>query len=110
MITFIGNSFASRVAASLLETVQLPELITTSFKDYETLAVELATSPSKLQSINDRLEQNKLKTTLFDTAKYTRHLEEAYLQMHFRYQNDLPPEHITVAKIEDDEKSSEMNR
>jgi predicted O-linked N-acetylglucosamine transferase (SPINDLY family) len=86
------------VAASLLNAIDLPELITTTQERYEALAIELATDPARLKQIKQKLERNRLTTPLFDTPLYTRHLESAYTQMYERYQADLPPEHIYVGQ------------
>jgi predicted O-linked N-acetylglucosamine transferase (SPINDLY family) len=96
VLTCMGESFASRVAASLLKAIGLPELITQTPEDYESLAIELATKPGKLQSIKDKLAANRLITPLFDTALFTQHIEEAYEKMYERYLADLPPDHIEV--------------
>ncbi len=96
VLTCMGAAFASRMAASLLNAVDLPELITTTQEQYEALAVELATNPERLRRIRQKLEQNRLTTPLFDTKLFTRHIEAAYLQMYERYQAGLPPEHIQV--------------
>ena len=96
MITCMGESFASRVAASLLNAIELPELITTTQKQYEALAIELATTPEKLRSIKQKLERNKLTTALFDTPRFTKHIEAAYKEMYERYQADLPPNNIYI--------------
>ena len=96
VLTCMGESFASRVAASLLRAIGLPELITADQADYESLAIELATNPVKLRSIRDRLTENRLTTPLFDTPLFTRHIEEAYREMYERYQNDLLPDRIEI--------------
>jgi len=96
VLTCIGISFASRVAASLLNAVNLPELITTSQEQYESLAIELATNPEKLKVIKDKLVDNLPTAPLYDTPLFTRHLESAYLSMYDRYQNGLDPDHIYV--------------
>ena len=96
VLTCMGESFASRVAASLLNAIGLPELITQTPEDYEALAIELATNPGKLQSIKAKLAANRLSTPLFDTALFTKHIEAAYVQMNERYQDDLPPDHFEV--------------
>lgn len=97
VLTVKGNTFASRVAASLLNAIDLPELITDSHEHYESLAVELATNPEKLYAIKTRLEKNRLTTPLFNTALFVQHIEAAYTQMYDRYQENLPPEHIYIA-------------
>jgi predicted O-linked N-acetylglucosamine transferase (SPINDLY family) len=96
VLTCTGEAFASRVAASLLSAIDLPELITTAQEDYEALAVQLANHPGQLGAIRQKLERNRLSTALFDTRLFTRHIEDAYTQMYERYQGDLAPEHIYV--------------
>ena len=96
VLTCTGESFASRVAASLLQAIELPELITDTRTNYEAIAIELATNPTKLKAIKDKLERNRLTTRLFDTTSFTKQLEDAYEQMYQRYQVDLPPNHIYI--------------
>ncbi|MDP6772322.1 MAG: hypothetical protein QF704_16570 [Anaerolineales bacterium] len=96
VLTCIGKSFASRMAASLLKAVNLPELITTTQEQYESLAIELATNPEKLTIIKTKLANNLATAPLYDTPLFTRHLESAYVEMYDRYQNGLEPEHIYV--------------
>ena len=96
VLTCIGKAFAGRVAASLLNAIHLPELITSTQEEYEALAIELATHPDRLGQIRLKLEKNRLTTPLFDSRLFTRHMENGYLQMVERYQADLPPDHIYV--------------
>ena len=96
VLTLMGESFASRMAASLLTAIDLPELITSSQEHYEALAIELATNPAKLKEIKTKLESNRLTTPLFDTPRFTKHIEDAYTKMCKRYHADLPPEHIYI--------------
>jgi predicted O-linked N-acetylglucosamine transferase (SPINDLY family) len=96
VLTRMGQSFASRVAASLLNAIGLPELITTSQAEYEALAIELALNPQKLAEIKLKLANNRLTTPLFDTPLFAKNLEAAYLQMYERYQADLQPDHIEI--------------
>ena len=97
VLTRIGRSFAGRVAASLLRSIELPELVTTSVQQYEDLAVELATNPTLLAEIKQRLAHNRLTTPLFDSRSFVRHLESAYTMIFERYRAGLPPDHIYVA-------------
>ena len=106
VLTMKGESFASRMAASLLTTIGLPELITSSQEQYEARAIELATNPDKLKAIKTKLKTNRLTTPLFDTPRFTKHLEDAYKKMYERYHADLPPEHIY---IEDDPSQIRIN-
>ena len=97
VLTQIGETFAGRVAASLLRTVGLPELITTTPQDYERRAIELANNPETLAAIRRKLAANRATTPLFDTALFARRIEAAYTAMHQRYQAGLAPANITVA-------------
>jgi predicted O-linked N-acetylglucosamine transferase (SPINDLY family) len=96
VLTCMGEAFASRVAASLLTAIHLPELVTATQEEYETLAVELATHPEMLAEIKRKLAKNRLTTPLFDSGLFSRHIEAAYMEMHERHQAGLPPEHIQV--------------
>ena len=81
MITLQGNHFASRVSSSLLHAIGLSELVTHSLKEYEKLAVRLATCPSDLLAVRQNLSFNRLRKPLFDTARFVRNLECAYGEM-----------------------------
>jgi len=96
LLTLVGQTFAGRVAASLLKAIDMPELVTTTQENFEALAVELATHPRRLMQIRNKLERNRLMTPLFDTRLFTRHIEDAYAKMYGRLQADLPPDHIFV--------------
>jgi predicted O-linked N-acetylglucosamine transferase (SPINDLY family) len=96
VLTCMGESFASRVAGSLLNAIDLPELITHSQQAYEAKAIELASNPIQLQAIKDKLAANKLTQPLFDTKLFTKHLEAAYTSMLQRHQSGLPPDHIYI--------------
>jgi predicted O-linked N-acetylglucosamine transferase (SPINDLY family) len=94
VLTLMGQSFASRVAASLLSAIGLPELITSTQEEYEALAIELAINPKKLADIKLKLVNNRLTTPLFDTQLFTKNIEDAYIKMMERYQANLKPDHI----------------
>jgi predicted O-linked N-acetylglucosamine transferase (SPINDLY family) len=94
VLTLIGKSFASRVAASLLNAIGLPELITNTQEEYEALAIELAINPQNLEDTRVKLANNRLTTPLFDTPIFAKNLETAYIQMMDLYWNDSLPEHI----------------
>ena len=96
VLTRMGQSPLSRLAGSILSAIGTPELITSSIDEYERLAVELATQPERLANLRQRLVRNRLTTPLFDSALYTRHVENVLAQMYERYQCDLAPEHIHV--------------
>ena len=99
VLTRTGETFASRVAASLLRAVGLPELITTTESEYEELAVNLAHDPQRLHAFRQHLQQNHLTAPLFDCKTYTRHLESAYGTIVERYHAGLPPDHIDIPRL-----------
>ena len=81
IITIAGEGFASRVAASILNCVGMKELITSNKKDYQELGIELATNPKKLIELKDQLKDSVSKSTLFGSIKFTKDLENLYLQL-----------------------------
>jgi len=81
LVTCTGQSYASRVAGSLLHAVGLPELVTHALGDYETLALRLAQHPRELAALRERLAAGRDTCPLFDTPRYVRNLEAAYEQM-----------------------------
>jgi predicted O-linked N-acetylglucosamine transferase (SPINDLY family) len=91
VLTCVGQSFASRYAASILKAVELPELITTTTQDYEDLAVRLATTPKELAPMRERLVKNRAVVPLFNTPLFTKNLEYAYTEIYERWQANLPP-------------------
>jgi protein O-GlcNAc transferase len=96
VLTQIGGTFPGRVAASLLQAIGLPELITSTHEAYERLAVELASDLQKLASIKHKLARNRLAKPLFDTQLFTQRIEAAYEQMHKRHQSGLVPDYIII--------------
>jgi predicted O-linked N-acetylglucosamine transferase (SPINDLY family) len=96
ILTCLGETFVGRVAASLLHAVGLPELVTHSHTEYESLALALATDPRQLSGIRQKLAQNRTTHPLFDTALSTKHIEDAYAQMMHRCRAGLPPTHFYV--------------
>ena len=80
LITLPGSSFPARVAASILGAANLPELIVPDLAAYESLALKLARDPAALKRVREKLA-GKSGMPLFDTARFTRNLEAAYLTM-----------------------------
>jgi protein O-GlcNAc transferase len=97
LLTCRGDTFAGRVGASLLNAVQLPELITTSLDSYEDAAVRLARDPAKLAIIKRKLAEHRLMTPLFDTELFVKGMERAYSAMYDRHKAALGPDHIDVS-------------
>ena len=96
VLTLEGKSFNSREAASIIRALNLPELITTTEEEYESLAIELATNPEKIKIITDKLVSNLSTAPLFDTPMFTKNLESAFSMMYDRYQQGLDPDYIYV--------------
>jgi predicted O-linked N-acetylglucosamine transferase (SPINDLY family) len=99
LLTCTGNTFAGRVASSLLSAAGLPELITQSLDEYEALGMELATTPAMLVAARARLILHRHDHPLFDTGRFRRHLESAYMQMWDRHQRGDPPESFEVRPV-----------
>ncbi len=99
VLTCAGETFASRVAASLLNAIRLPELITSTVDSFEAVAVELANNLDKLKKIKQKLANHRLTTPLFDTSLFTRHIEAVYTKMYERYQAGLAPDYIYVSAL-----------
>lgn len=96
VVTCLGDSFAARVGASLLNAIRQPELITTTPAAYEQLAIKLANDPARLATLRAKLARDRLTTPLYDTKQYTRDLETAYAAMMERHMAGLPPDHVRV--------------
>jgi predicted O-linked N-acetylglucosamine transferase (SPINDLY family) len=91
LVTYLGRSFAGRVAGSLLRAVGLDELVVGSLAEYARLARRLAASPAELARIRSKLQAARLSAPLFDTQRLCRHLEAAYRAMHERHvRRELP--------------------
>jgi len=100
VLTCKGGTFAGRVAASLLHAAGLPQLATASLAEYEALAHKLAGDRALLASMRQRLAQNRLSCALFDTARFTRHIEAAYTTMVRMVRSGEGPRSFAVDPIE----------
>lgn len=98
VLTCMGSAFASRVAASLLKAIDLPELITNDGESFVARAIELAKDRVQLQSLRERLHGNRLRAPLFDVERLARAIESAYTQVHARREAGQPPAAIRIAE------------
>ena len=98
LLTLMGNSFAGRAAASALKAVGLPGLIAHTPDAYEAMASSLARNPAALAELRAKLAHNRRVSPLFDTARFTRHLETAFETMWTRHQEGEPPASFAVAR------------
>ena len=96
LLTFAGPTFPARVAASLLTAIGLPQLITHSPQEYADLALELAQDPQRLKTLRSTLAEQISLSPLFDSMRFTRHLETAFETVHARHQSGLPPASFSV--------------
>jgi len=96
MLTLKGQAYQARMGASIVNALNLPELITTNSAEYESMAIELAKNPAKLRLIKDKLESNLSTAPLFDTKLFTKSLEFAYTEMYENHHKGLEPDHIYV--------------
>ncbi len=97
MATVIGESFASRVAASLLNTVGLEQLVFADAAAYEAGVIELLQQPHRLQAMRGQLERERLNGPLFDGARFARDLESLYRRMVERSRAGLAPAALAAA-------------
>ena len=85
IVTLTGKSFTSRVVASILNTLNLKNLISYDFVSYEKKAIELATNPNKLRILKTKLKKDKIKKTLFNTKLYTHNIEIIFKSLFENY-------------------------
>ena len=97
VITYAGENFASRVAASLLKAVGLPELACDSLADYRHLVLKLAGDVPARQALHEHLVLARDQATLFDSDRYTQDFGDLLWRMAERWSQGLPPEHLDVA-------------
>lgn len=81
VVTYMGDAFPARVAGSLLHAIGMEELATHSLADYEALALALASDPARLTKLKQKLVANRANSSLFNTEKFCRNLENAYLSI-----------------------------
>jgi len=81
LVTRVGDTFASRVAGSVLVSAGLHDLVTDNARDFERLVIELATTPGRLNDLRRRVQEGRDTCPLFDTPRFVRNLENAYEMM-----------------------------
>ena len=78
---FSAATFASRVAASILNEVNLNELVTKNKNDYQNLAIDIGNDKKKLSNLKDKLKGSISKSNLFNSILYTKHLEDLFINL-----------------------------
>tara|TARA_B110000037_G_scaffold218597_1_gene281921 strand:+ start:3908 stop:5884 length:1977 start_codon:yes stop_codon:yes gene_type:complete len=96
VLTYLGKSFASRMGASLLNALDLPELIAITKEEYELLGITLATNKKKFNIIKEKLKNSLPTSRLYNTPLFTKYLEDAYLIINEKYQDGLKPEDLEI--------------
>jgi len=96
VLTQAGHSFAGRMGASLLNAVNLPQLITNSREDYIQMAIELGNNTDRLLEIKQTLAKELKKCPLFNSAQFTKNIESAFLTVYETYQNQEELSHVFV--------------
>ena len=81
MIIMKGETFSSRVGASIYKSIEMDELISNNYREYEKIAIELGNDKLKLKKIREKLKLNSQKHKLFDSKEITKNLEEIYLKL-----------------------------
>ena len=99
VLTCLGGSFPSRVAASVLSAAGMAELIAMSMADYRARALMLARNPGELAAIKAKIVRGRATMPLIDTERFTRHVETAYIAMWERAQRGQAPAAFDVAAI-----------
>jgi len=97
MVTILGENFAARVAASLLNAAGVPELVCRDVAHYQHAVLELAASPELRESFRTRIAAARLNSPLFDSDRYTRDIEALYVRIAERHAAGLPPDHLIAA-------------
>jgi len=98
VLTIMGETFASRVAASLLRNAGLEQLIASSFAEYEALALGLAHDRPRLEGVRRHLRENRDTLPLFDSPRFTRGLETSYRRMWTRFTEGKAPQSFDVCE------------
>ena len=94
-----GEVSTSRVGASYMKVLEMPELVTQNFEEYQEKAIYYGTHPLALKALKQKLKEQKESTLLFNTPLTVKHIEAAYQHMWQRYQDGLPPETFDVPDL-----------
>jgi predicted O-linked N-acetylglucosamine transferase (SPINDLY family) len=97
VVTLTGEIFAQRVAASLLHTLGVPQLICHAREQYVDAVVALAHDPAQRGVLRQQIEAQRMTSPLFDGERFARDIEALYERMWARAVAGLPPEHLPAA-------------
>ena len=96
ILTYAGESFASRMASSLLKACNIPELITYSINDYIEKGIKLGNNPNQIREYKKYLTDQKQKKQLWDMKKQTKNIELGYIECFKQYQKNKKLEEIII--------------
>jgi len=96
VLTLSGETFASRVAGSLLNGLGMTDLITHDPTSYEQRAIELAQSPSELSAVKRRLREAVEQSPVFDSGQFTLNIESAYRKMYDTWAQQETPRSFSI--------------
>ena len=89
VLTLAGKSMVSRVAGSLLNNINMQDLITYNYDDYKNMALKLSNNKTYLNKIKHQLKKDRLTSSLFDTKQYTKNLEDIYSNLYTNFKNNF---------------------
>ena len=95
ILTMSGDSFVSRISGSLLNTLNMQELIVNSFDDYKNLASSICKN-NKIDEIKSKLTKQIKDSNLFNSKVYTKNIEDAFFKIFYAYQNNLKNNDIYI--------------
>ena len=96
VLTRMGDSFASRMGASIVRAAGLPELVASSPEHYEAMAVQIGTQAQGSHALRSKLAEQLPGCALFDPQRRARNLEVAYQAMFERSTRGLAPSHLLL--------------
>ena len=96
VLTLKGKSFASRVATSLLTSMNLEELVTENLKDYEEMALKISNNQDVLKNLKNKILENKINSNVFKPQVYTDNMEKCYKKIYQNYVDGFRPQNLTL--------------
>lgn len=99
IITCPGGTFVARGAGSILRAMEMPELITQNLEQYENLAVSIAANPDLMKTLREKIALKRNSAPLFNSDRYTSHLDAAYFEMWRLHQSGEKPRPFNVARL-----------
>ncbi|XP_071650081.1 UDP-N-acetylglucosamine--peptide N-acetylglucosaminyltransferase 110 kDa subunit isoform X2 [Temnothorax longispinosus] len=105
VVTLPGETLASRVAASQLNTLGCPELVARTRQEYQDIAVRLGTDREYLKATRVKVWKARSESPLFNCKLYAMGMEMLYTKMWERYAHGENPDHVSAVDKNDSQKS-----